>query len=654
MNDIQGSIQIDLAREPSFTLGGAEVQPSTREIVIGGKRETIEPRVMQVLVALAGRRGEVVSRDELIHRCWEGRVVGEDAINRCLAKVRRLTERMRDVAIETIPRVGYRLGEVPSAAAASAGPSGTKAWSRRHARVAAGLALLLIAVGALIFGYWLPDRGGRASSPTFAVLPLTSLNSGEEMHLFGKSIGAATGAALNRVGLPLASTAPLPAKAENNPADVGRALGADYVVSGSVRQEGEIIRAFARVDQVEGAITVYSRTFEVPASERHTLPDQVAAGIAGAITPTIPLITREPDPGTRAGVLRAILSEDPRRGLEVARETLAAAPQSGIAHLAFSLRSHDVFSHPDTPELDRRAVIGPARAAASRARELLPRFGEAYRPGCILSATTTPAQCEDLLRQGLAADPHSPWLPTHLGNLLGEFGRLDEAEALRASAYAADPFQSTKAGIYLYHLELRPRAGQAEGALLVRAGQRYWRRDPIFIELRFKGLMAGGRMEEAESLLRDPVAGAIIEPAGRQQPIRSILAAHRTRAPSDIDRAKAECAADSLSREIAIAACLTGLSAIGELDAAFSLAERFYPGRSSGNAAEASFVRTGGKGYSRMFLFGDAAAPMRSDRRFVAIADRTGMLEYWIGRRQPDFCASEPVPICARIRPRGT
>lgn len=52
---------------------------------------------MQVLVALHRRMGSVVSRDELTQSCWEGRVVGEDAINRCLAKVRRLVERMDDV-----------------------------------------------------------------------------------------------------------------------------------------------------------------------------------------------------------------------------------------------------------------------------------------------------------------------------------------------------------------------------------------------------------------------------------------------------------------------------------------------------------------------------------------------------------------------------
>ena len=52
---------------------------------------------MQVLVALARRRGQVVSRDQLIETCWAGRVVGEDAINRCIAKVRRLGRNPRRI-----------------------------------------------------------------------------------------------------------------------------------------------------------------------------------------------------------------------------------------------------------------------------------------------------------------------------------------------------------------------------------------------------------------------------------------------------------------------------------------------------------------------------------------------------------------------------
>lgn len=119
MSADQGPTSVVLAGEPDFTLGDLQIRPSSREVVAaGGDREVLEPRVMQVLVVLARRRDQVVSRDQLIDECWAGRVVGEDAINRCIARVRRLAEAHGGFAIETIARVGYRLTELTAAAKA--------------------------------------------------------------------------------------------------------------------------------------------------------------------------------------------------------------------------------------------------------------------------------------------------------------------------------------------------------------------------------------------------------------------------------------------------------------------------------------------------------------------------------------------------------
>ena len=109
MSVTEHSASIDLAREKDFSLGPLHVRPSSRTVSAHDNTETLEPRVMQVLVALARRPGEVVSRDQLIKECWAGRVVGDEAISRCIIKVRRLSETHGGFSLETIPRVGYRL-----------------------------------------------------------------------------------------------------------------------------------------------------------------------------------------------------------------------------------------------------------------------------------------------------------------------------------------------------------------------------------------------------------------------------------------------------------------------------------------------------------------------------------------------------------------
>ena len=133
--------EIVLAKEPDFRLGGLQVCPSTRRVSADGTVEVLQPRIMQVLVALAGRRGEVVSRDELMARCWGGFAVSDDSIHRCIARLRRLAASHGGFKLETVPRVGYQLvelGNVPS----------TARWNRAVI-LAAGLAgaVLLVAAG---------------------------------------------------------------------------------------------------------------------------------------------------------------------------------------------------------------------------------------------------------------------------------------------------------------------------------------------------------------------------------------------------------------------------------------------------------------------------------------------------------------------------
>jgi len=144
-----------LAHAAPFRLGALHVRPATREVAAGDWREVLEPRVMQVLVALARASGEVVGRDELTQRCWDGRVVSEDAINRVIARLRRLAEQGDGqwFTLETVTKVGYRLvpGEGDVATPALPDLPTTAPAPGRPARrwpLLAGLAAL--AAGALI------------------------------------------------------------------------------------------------------------------------------------------------------------------------------------------------------------------------------------------------------------------------------------------------------------------------------------------------------------------------------------------------------------------------------------------------------------------------------------------------------------------------
>ena len=102
---------IDLAQEADFDLGSLRVRPASCEVESDGVSQGLQRRVMQVLVALARSKGSVVSQDDLVIRCWRGLSVSDDAIYRCISKLRKLAAEYPEppYAIEAIPGVGYRL-----------------------------------------------------------------------------------------------------------------------------------------------------------------------------------------------------------------------------------------------------------------------------------------------------------------------------------------------------------------------------------------------------------------------------------------------------------------------------------------------------------------------------------------------------------------
>lgn len=100
------STPIVLAHEPPFRIGEAQVRPPTREIVFSGHESIIEPRVMQMLVALHRADGAVVSKDDLLQACWGGRIVGEDAINRVASRLRGVAEKLQVALRHVLAQVG--------------------------------------------------------------------------------------------------------------------------------------------------------------------------------------------------------------------------------------------------------------------------------------------------------------------------------------------------------------------------------------------------------------------------------------------------------------------------------------------------------------------------------------------------------------------
>jgi len=94
----------------SFTVGDWLVVPNLNRLSRGDESVQIELKLMEALVHLAGRQGELVSKRELIDAVWQVEVISDGTLTRAVALLRKaLGDDARNPRfIETIPKRGYR------------------------------------------------------------------------------------------------------------------------------------------------------------------------------------------------------------------------------------------------------------------------------------------------------------------------------------------------------------------------------------------------------------------------------------------------------------------------------------------------------------------------------------------------------------------
>jgi len=148
-----------------FSIGGLTVQPEDGTISGPAGQVRIDPQVMAVLVLLRQSTGKVVSREDLLERVWPGRVVGDDALSRCVYQLRRHMSqaggsRNYRSLIETLPKRGYRLnGDQPVVNARYSKATRAAPWV---------VALLMIAAILMVVGgkTWVGERPAEDTPAT--------------------------------------------------------------------------------------------------------------------------------------------------------------------------------------------------------------------------------------------------------------------------------------------------------------------------------------------------------------------------------------------------------------------------------------------------------------------------------------------------------
>jgi DNA-binding winged helix-turn-helix (wHTH) protein/TolB-like protein len=262
----------------TYAFGDFLLDLEQKRLLRNNQSIALQPKVFNMLVFFVERRGELVSRDELMQAVWADTFVEETNLRFCIHALRKA---LGDGYVETVPKRGYRfIAEVTEnqpeifpaqisadkISAEGAPPEIVRKnqFGKRYWLVgASGFSIVCLLILAFV---WQKNSVSfpRNSSgvDNLAVLPFTQI--GERDVNLQAGLADAMITNLSKIKqlkiLPNSSVQKFVGR-DFDALEVGRELKADSVLEGSYRHEGENVRVTARLLRVSNGETLWTETF---------------------------------------------------------------------------------------------------------------------------------------------------------------------------------------------------------------------------------------------------------------------------------------------------------------------------------------------------------------------------------------------------------
>ena len=471
-----------------------ELDLRSGELRTNGTSVRLQPQPAKILALLVRRRGETITRNEIIEEVWgsDTFVDYEGGLNFAIRQIRNALrdDAERPLYIETVPKRGYRFvatvdgtvhGPVPKIAVPvpENSPRISRPWRGRTFRVTAGA--ILIAASAFLTiprsRHWLMGRVGKQPVQSLAVLPFENLSGDSSKDYFadGFTDELITDLAEQTKIRVVSRSSVMRYKGSRKPLpEMARELGVDAIVEGSVSLSDQQVRITAQLIEAASDRHLWAHSYERDRKDLFPIQSEVAATIAGFIrantetgspgnvrpAPSRPRFTAETyelslqcrslaGEQTDAEVThqiqcyQRILSMDPN----------CAAAYAHIAHDYLALGLENTLK---------------ARDAAIKGVELDPMLPEAH-----LALADSKMSEKDLagaereFNRTLSLDPNSGVAHGDYANLLLAMGRTADAVAEAAKTKELDPFSGgVPLGTVLFMAGQYDRAIQEEKAAL--------------------------------------------------------------------------------------------------------------------------------------------------------------------------------------------
>jgi len=288
--------------------GPFQLDPVERLLLREGSEVRLSPKAFDVLVALVRSRGHLLEKDDLLKQVWPGTFVEESSLAQHVSLLRKALQDGEDGVsyIETVPKSGYRftapVREISGPGSAAVKPAdqdlspapGEGKRSLSWIALLASAAVLLVAVAALWpftgVGFW--RRSSPAVPPSgkvmVVVLPFQNLTGDPGQDFFSDGFTEEMITQLGHLdpahlGV-IARTSAMHYRDTKLGVDaIGRELGVQYAVEGSVRRAGNRIRISAQLIQVRDQTHLWAQNYDREGRDVLDVQSQVASAIAEQI-----------------------------------------------------------------------------------------------------------------------------------------------------------------------------------------------------------------------------------------------------------------------------------------------------------------------------------------------------------------------------------
>lgn len=264
---------------PIYRFGRCELDSDRHRLLVSGTERHVEPQVFDLLQLLAEKGDAVTTRDELIERVWNGRVVSDSAISVRINAARKLVgdTGSRQAVIKTVPRRGFRLVET---VLRTENAPGTTSSSTRQG-----------------------SEASPVKKPVVGIFPFEAL--GDELPAFlVRGIAEDIATELSRFH-DIEVISPYSTFrhdfATTDQFEVARALGISHLVGGSLSGNTAVQRITVRLLEAESGNHLWSERYDVHGDDLFSAQDdavyQIVASLIQGLTTHQSAIAKRKPPG---------------------------------------------------------------------------------------------------------------------------------------------------------------------------------------------------------------------------------------------------------------------------------------------------------------------------------------------------------------------